>query len=110
MSLSATEAMPQEAGANPLQYFVSVMSLKQGRITAKLVLKVLAPKGLDSNAGPDLLLVCQRKRVLPCGLLNCGVLYSERKELLRHNRVAHAATPAVQQNNPCTELGCSRTC
>ena len=57
MSLAATEAMPQEAGANPLQYFVSAMSLKQGRITAKLVLKVLAPKGLDSNAGTDLRLV-----------------------------------------------------
>jgi hypothetical protein len=102
--------MPQEAGANLLQYFVSAMSLKHGRITAKLVLKVLAPKGLDSNAGTDLRLVRQRKKVLPCGLLNCGALFAERKELQRHNRVAHPATPAVQQNNPCTELGCSRTC
>ncbi len=59
MSLAATEAMPQEAGTNPLQYFVSAMSLKQGRITSKLVLKVLAPKGLDSNVGTDLHLVRQ---------------------------------------------------
>jgi hypothetical protein len=40
-----------DVGANPLHYFVGAMSLKQGRITAKLVFKVLAPKGLDSKAG-----------------------------------------------------------
>jgi hypothetical protein len=34
-----------DIGANPLQYFVSAMSLKQGHITAKLDLKVLAAKG-----------------------------------------------------------------
>jgi hypothetical protein len=55
-----------DVGANPLQYFVSAMSLKQGRITAKLVLKVLAAKGLDSNAGTDLRLFLSPRTQLCC--------------------------------------------
>jgi hypothetical protein len=50
-----------DVGANPLQNFVSAMSLKQGRITAKLVFKVLALKGLDSNVGTDLCLATSEK-------------------------------------------------
>jgi hypothetical protein len=55
-----------DIGANPLQYLVSAMSLKQGRIRAKLVPKVLAPKGLDSNAGTDLRLVLTPKTQPGC--------------------------------------------
>jgi hypothetical protein len=61
-----------DVGANPLQYFVSAMSLKQGRITAKLVFKVLAPKGLDSNTGTYMRLATSKRGSFPVGCSTVG--------------------------------------
>jgi hypothetical protein len=44
-------------GPRPLEYLVSTMSLKQGRLTARRVVQAVTPKGLDPSKGADLRLV-----------------------------------------------------
>ncbi len=61
----------------PLEYLVSAMSLKQGRLTARRVVQVLAPKGLDPSKGADLRLVKQRQRGVLCDQPGCLAKFAE---------------------------------
>ncbi len=58
-------------GPRPLEYLVSAMSLKQGRLTARRLVQALTPKGLDPSKGADLRLVKQRQRGVLCDQPGC---------------------------------------
>jgi hypothetical protein len=95
--------------AKPLEYLVSAMSLKQGRLTARRVVQALAPKGLDSSKGEDLRLVKQRQRGVLCDQPGCLAKFAEKKELARHKWLAHVAGPGQQLPHGCPVPNCSRS-
>jgi hypothetical protein len=97
------------AGTRPLEYLVSVMTLKQGRLTARRVVKALAPAGLDPSKGADLRLVRQRRKGVFCDQPGCQAKFAEKKELFRHKRSAHVAGPGQQLPHGCPVLNCSRS-
>jgi hypothetical protein len=100
----------QGAGTQPLEYLLSAMRLKQGKLTARMVLKILSPKGLDPSKGSDLRLVRQRVRTIACSHPACGAVFAENKELMRHTRTAHKVKQVVAQGtHGCPVAGCSRT-
>jgi hypothetical protein len=100
----------QGVGPRPLEYLLSAMRLKQGKLTARMVLKILSPKGLDPSKGSDLRLVRQRVRTIACNHPACGAVFAENKELMRHTRTAHRVDPgAAQAAHGCPIAGCNRT-
>jgi uncharacterized C2H2 Zn-finger protein len=98
-----------DVGQKPLEYLLSAMTLKRGRLTARMVLKVLAPKGLDPFAGSDLRLVRQRQKPILCTHVACGAAFAEFKELSRHVRTAHALPVGVRGVHACQVPGCNRS-
>ena len=96
-------------GPRPLEYLVSAMSLKRGRLTARRVVQALAPKGLDSSKGEDLRLVKQRQRGVFCDQPGCLAKFAEKKELARHKRLAHVAGPGQQLPHGCSVPNCSQS-
>ncbi len=47
----------QGVATQPMEYLLSAMRLKQGKLTARMVVKILSPKGLDPSKGSDLRLI-----------------------------------------------------
>jgi hypothetical protein len=47
----------QEVALQPLKYLLSALLLKQGKLTARMVVKILSLKGLDPSKGSDLRLI-----------------------------------------------------
>jgi hypothetical protein len=50
----------QEVALQPLKYLLSAMLLKQGKLTARMIVKILSPKGIDPSKGSDLRLISNR--------------------------------------------------
>ncbi len=69
-----------------LDYLVGLAGASSGPCSVK----VLAELQPDEDKGDSVVSVCRRKRDVRCEVANCDAVFTERKELYRHVRVAHS--------------------
>jgi uncharacterized C2H2 Zn-finger protein len=87
-----------------LDYLVGLAASVGGPQTVKQVLAELSP---DEEKGTSVLLVRTRKRDISCPIAGCAAVFAERKEVNRHQAVAHGTRIVVQGTHGCDK--CNRS-
>jgi uncharacterized C2H2 Zn-finger protein len=97
-----------DRGSASLDYLVGLAGAAGGPCNVRQVLKELRP---DETTGDSVVAVRSRKKVVCCVAVGCVAVFTERKELNRHVRTAHAGQGVDSADSgrfSCEVPGCTR--